>query len=93
MNTKTLSDTLQSDTSPGCFLTDEHTYEAAVKAPSQSALIDYTHRPSIQILQRKSNHRIVYSNTTKKVCSYPNISPPSLTESCGPRMSIEQNKC
>ena len=53
--------------SPGCFLTAEHTHEMAVKAPSQSVLIDYTHAIrfkyfkgsltvvlSIQILQRKS---------------------------------------
>ena len=93
MNTKTLSDTLQSDTSPGCFLTAEHTHRGSCKAPSQSALIDYILGHQIQILQRKSNHRIVYSNTTKRVCSYCNISPSSLTESCGPITSIEQNKC
>ena len=29
--------------SPGCYLTAEHTYMAAIKVSSQSALIDYTH--------------------------------------------------
>ena len=33
---------------------------------SQSALIDYTLGHQIQILQRKSNCHIVYSNTTRE---------------------------
>ena len=68
--------------SPGCFLTAEHTHEAAVKAPSQSALIDYTHAIKIQILQRKSNCHIIYSNTTKKVCLYCNITRYQLHIAC-----------
>ena len=69
--------------------------EAAVKVPSQSVLIDYTFGVlSLNTfkLQRKSNRHVVYSKTLMRVCSYHNISPFSLTKSCGPRTSIEQTK-
>ena len=49
--------------------------EAAVKAPSQSVLIDYTFGAlSLNTfkLQRKSNHHVVYSKTLTRVCSYHN---------------------
>ena len=63
--------------------------------PSQSVLIDYTFgvlSKNIFKLQRKSNRRVVYPKTLLRVCSYRDISPFSLTESYGPRKSIEQRK-
>ena len=92
----TLIDTLQSDTFSRMLSHCWIHIRVAVKPPSQSVLIDYIFGVlSLNTfkLQRKSNRHVVYSKTLSRACSYHNISPFSLAESCGPRTSIEQNKC